>query len=82
MIIPPAHLLLFWTTIGGIAFVLSVWIGTDAARAGGDLLLVLREGYAIRYLDALAVSGGLVLSVLCLIASIYAAVKIRELLEG
>ena len=45
-------------------------------------MLVLREGYAIRYLDALTVSGGLVLSVLCLITSIYAAVKIKELLEG
>ena len=82
MIIHPRFLLFIWAFISTIAFLNAIWIGRHAALAGVELLGVLKEGYSIRYLDALAVCGGLLLAVLCLIASIYAALKIRELLEG
>ena len=82
MIIHPRYLLFVWAFISTIAFLNAIWIGRHAVIAGGELVGVLRQGYSIRYLDALAVGGGLLLAVLCLIASIYAALKIRELLEG
>lgn len=82
MIIPPAHLLLFWTAFGGIAFAVSIRKGTEAARANIELVTTLSQGYSINYLDSLLVFGVSVLSALCLIASIYAVVKIKELLEG
>ena len=82
MIIPPAHLLLFWTAFGGLAFAMSIRIGTEAARANIELVSTLSQGYSISYLGSFAVCGGSVLSALCLIASIYAVCKIKELLEG
>ena len=82
MIIHPRYLLFVWAFISTIAFLNAIWIGRHAALAGVQLWSVLRDGYAIRYLDALAVCGGLLVAVLCLLGSIYAAWKIRELLEG
>ena len=82
MIIPPVHLLLFWTVFGGIAFAMSIRKGTEAARANIEVVTALSQGYSISYLDSLLVFGVSVLSALCLIASIYAVCKIKELLEG
>ena len=81
-VINPKFLLLVWTVISTFAFLNAIWIGRHAAIAGGELLAVWRKGYSIGYMDALTVCGGLLVAALCLVASIYAALKIRELLEG
>lgn len=82
MIIPPTHLLLFWTAFGGLAFAMSIRKGTEAARANIELVTTISQGYSISHLDPLLVLGVSVLSALCLSAAIYAAMKIKELLEG
>ena len=57
MIIPPAHLLLFWTAFGGLAFAMSIRIGTETARANIELVSTLSHGYSISYLGSFAVCG-------------------------
>ena len=71
-----------WAVIGGLGFALCVRFGANSVRAGGELLKTLSEGRSIGAIDALVVCAGLLVSVLCLVACIYAVLKIRELLEN
>jgi len=82
MVQHPLQLLMIWTVIGGSGFALCVRFGANSVRAGNELLKTLSEGRSIGAIDALVVCAGLLMSVLCLVACIYAVLKIRELLES
>ena len=81
MIIHPMWLLFIWMFIYTIGYSVCVRLGAHAARAGVELLQASSEGRPIGSFDGVLVAASAGVAILCLWACIYAALKIRELLE-
>ena len=77
-IIPPRILRFMWAVVFLFCFTAAISAGGHSALATLEILVALKDGYGTSYGSVSLVAAGFAVVVVCLVASIYCALKLTE----